>query len=132
MKTFILQMGIFAAMVAGLIAQSTLPTLPAVNVVSAAGVNCTFSVADNQMGISTECLADNGTILKRASDTPHVKGSLLGHGPILCLYWTDGLTPQTVRLQCSSDDDTGVGPKLVLDGKLAPVNKKRQWWMFWK
>lgn len=110
----------------------TLPTLPAVNTVTAAGVTCTFSVADNQMGVSTECLAADGTILKRASDTPHVKGAVLGAGPVMCLYWTDGAASPTVRLQCGSDDDTGIGPKLVFDGKLAPSGKKRQWWVFWK
>jgi hypothetical protein len=110
----------------------TLPTLPPVNTITAAGVTCTFAVSDNQIGVATECVDSAGVILKRASDTPNVKGSLLGIGPILCLYWTDGAASPTVRLQCSTDDDTGVGPKLALDGKLAPVNKKRQWWVFWK
>lgn len=110
----------------------TLPTLPSSNTLTSAGITCTFNVIDNQMSVSSQCVDASGTILHQGSAAPHVKGTLLGTGPILCLHWTDGAPTPTVRLQCSSDDDTGPGPKMVLDGKLAPVNKKRVWWLFWK
>lgn len=113
-------------------AAQTLPTLPSINTISAAGVTCTLSVIDNLMGISSQCVDTSGTILHQGSAVANVKGTVVGTGPILCLYWTDGAPTPTVRLQCSSDDDTGPGPKLVIDGKLAPVNKKRQWFLFWK
>ncbi len=71
------------------------------------------------------------SILWRSVALPSVKGAVLGTGAIACLYWTDGAATPTVRLQCSTDDDVS-GPKLALDGKLAPVTKKRQWWLFWR
>lgn len=114
-----------------LLSQS-IPTLPPVNTLTAVGVTCTFSVVDPQMSIAVECLDSSGAILQRAVQTPNTKGTVIGTGPILCLYWTDGATSPTVRLQCSTDDDTAVGPKLALDGKLAPLTKKRQWWVFWR
>ena len=89
----------------------------------------TFTVADAKGALATECLATDGTILKRSVETPQEKGSLLGTGPILCLYWQAGAD---VRLQCSTDDDSATGPKLALDGKVIGVQKKRQWWLFWK
>lgn len=118
---------IFAAFAFG----QTLPTLPPVNTLTVSGVTCTITVIDQQMSVSGECLAADGTILYRATVTPSTKGNLVGAGPIVCLHWTDGAATPTVRLQCSTDDDT-TAPKLALDGKLAPVSKKRSWWIFWR
>jgi len=120
------------AALVGLAAGQSLPTLPAINTVAAGGTTCTIAVTDAQMSVAAECIDDTGNILYRSSQSASLKGGLLGTGPVLCLYWTDGAPAPTVRLQCSTDDDTGSGPRLVLDGKLAPVQKRRQWWIFWR
>lgn len=109
-----------------------LPTLPPVNTFTASGQTCTISVADAQMSISVDCILADGTVINRQVATPQVKGTIVGTNYIMCLYWLADATtsPQTVRLQCMTDDDSV--SKIVADGKLAPVNKKRQWWIFWR
>lgn len=109
-----------------------LPTLPPVNTLTVAGQTCTFSVADAQMSVSTDCVLADGTIIARSVHTAQPKGTVIGINAILCTYWLADATtsPATVRLQCMTDDDAV--SKVVLDGKLAPVNKKRQWWLFWR
>ncbi len=109
-----------------------LPVLPPVNTLTIVGVTCTYTVIDPQMSVATECVDSTGTILYRSVTIPHIKGNLIGAGPIQCLLSTDGAAVPTVRLQCMTDDDTAIGPKIALDGKLAPVIKKHQWWLFWK
>jgi len=130
MKKIWIAVGLFLA--SGVGVAQTLPTLPAVNVLSAGGITCTFTVVDAQMGLATECLDSAGFLISRAANIATTKGSLTGAGPILCLYGIDNATPPNVRLQCMTDDDPEVAPRIVLDGKLAPVAKKRQWWIFWR
>ncbi len=105
-------------------------TLPPVNTLTAAGITCTFTVVDAQMSVAVDCVLADGTIQGRTVKTATTKGDLIGSGPIQCLYATDGAATPTVRLQCMADDDVAV--KIVLDGVLAPVTKKRQWWLLWR
>lgn len=103
--------------------------LPVVNSITVHDTMCTFTVVDSISSVSTECvLISDGTILKRAVESPHVKGSLLGIGPILCILSRAGAA---ANLQCLADDDAASGPKLVLNGVLPSVTKLRKWWIFW-
>lgn len=111
-------------------AQNPPATLPTVNTVSIAGVTCTFTVTDSKISLSVDCVASDGTVLDREIHTPSPHGTLVGGGPISCLYGNhaDGY----VMLQCAVIDEANAVTKIVLDGKLAPVTKKRQWWLFWR
>lgn len=126
MKAFLFQLVLLFP-----VAVSAQSVLPPVTTITAAGITCTFSVADAQMSLAAECVSADGTINARSVQSPSVKGAIVGYGPVMCLYWTDGLAAPTVRLQCLTDDDV-TAPKITLDGKLAPVTKKRQWWVFWR
>lgn len=124
---------VLSLMFIGVVSTLTAQALPAVNILTVNGVTCTFTVIDGNASVSTDCLlVSDGTILARSVNAPQTKGTLLGTGPILCLLSKTAATPPVVNFECSTDDDTAVGPKVALKGTLAGVSKTRQWWIFWR
>lgn len=107
-------------------------TLPVVNPITSQAIICTFTVIDSTSSVTTECIQiSDGTILARSVHSPQIKGTILGTGPILCLLSKTSAAPPIVNFQCTSDDDTSSGPKIVLNGILPSVTKLRKWWIFW-
>lgn len=107
------------------VSAQTLPTLPAVNTLTAPGITCTIEVQDPAGGLFAQCVqTSDATLLYTAVVRPSDEGVVLGHGPLMCLYWTDDAGKN--RLQCAD------GLKIVADGIVPQITRKRRWYIFWR
>jgi hypothetical protein len=116
--------GLLLMPVAAVAQQQALPALPAVNVITTAEQACSLESQDAAGGLFVQCrsVADGAagyTAVVEASE----EGAIVAHGTLGCLYWTeDG----KYRLQCAD------GVKVVVDGYMPPVTRKRRWYLFWR
>lgn len=105
------------AFAAGALA-AELPLLPASNTITTATVTCIMTVIDVDLTLQVRC--ENLTRVELESkQAPN--GKPFGAGDVLCLY--QPVEPNQARLQCAA----GGAHLPVLDGRLAPVNRKRTW-----
>jgi len=116
---------LFFAIAVAVQAQTAPPTLPAVNVVTGTDESCSFESQDDTGGLFTQCKAlSDASITYTSVVEASTSGAIAGHGSIMCLYWTESAGKN--RLQC------GDAKKVVVDGYLPSVTRKRRWFLFWR
>lgn len=106
-------------------AQTTLPTLPAVTVITTATESCQFEAQDQAGGLFVQCktLAD-GSVAYTSVSVPSDDGAIVGHGSVMCLYWTEATDKW--RLQCAD------GSALKVDGYVPKITRKKRWYLLWR
>lgn len=72
----------------------------------------------------TQCTQPDGTVAASSVAIASDMGVVLGHAEVMCLYWAESAGKN--RLQC------GTAGKVVIDGYLPPVTRKKRWYLIWR